>query len=166
MNWFDVLKNPQLVQRQRRVMKPIDIQKPFKRVKEDDKNCYDEFVRIYEKTKNLFPNAKKTEVENDTYEYAYGKTVISLAGGFPPKGEIPDEVFCEAIKLYKNIPLISGAHSDIIKNHYIEAAKNNDLHYIAIWKGDYSKGIAHAYIQIFGDKSLDQNIDGWRGSFI
>ena len=166
MNWFDVLKEQTSVQSQRQGMKPIDIQKPFKRVKEDESDCYDEFVRIYEKTKNSFPNAKKTEIENNTNEYSYGKTVISLAGEVPQRGEIPDEVFCEAIKLYKSIDDSFSPRSDIIKNYYIEAAKHNDIHYIAIWRGDYAKGIANAYIQIFGDKSLDQNIDGWKGSFI
>tara|TARA_R100001510_G_scaffold46525_1_gene43497 strand:+ start:1478 stop:1987 length:510 start_codon:yes stop_codon:yes gene_type:complete len=169
MTWFDILKDSELVQSQRQGMKPIDIQKPFKRVKEDKSDCYDEFVRIYEKTKNSFPNARKTKVDNNTKEYFYfDKTMISLSGEIPQRGEIPDEVFCETIKLYKSIEDLASGKT--LENHYIEVAKYNDMHYMAIWKGDYSEGVADAYIQIvvdvFGGKSLNQNIGLWRGSFI
>ena len=66
MNWFEILKNPVLVQRQKQRMKPIDIQKPFKRVKEEEdctQKIIDEFERLcqkfYGKTgdKREYPNA-------------------------------------------------------------------------------------------------------------
>lgn len=170
MDWFNILKNPELVQGQRQGMKPIDIQKPFKRVKEDESNCYDEFVRIYEKTKNSFSNAEETQVINHPRDngngYYYDKTFLELWGKIPQRGEIPDEVFCEAIKMYKSIEDLSSGK--MLENHYIEVAKEDDMHYILIWKGDYARGSADAYIEILirGDKSLNQNIDGWKGSFI
>ena len=40
MNWFDILKEQASVQSSRSGMAPIDIQKPFKRVKED-KDCFE-----------------------------------------------------------------------------------------------------------------------------
>lgn len=181
MDWFNILKNPDLVQGQRQGMKPIDIQKPFKRVKEDDKDCYDEFVRIYEKTKNSFPNAEKTEkgirvpgrkVLSDIFYY--DEFEIRFASKIPQKGKIPDEVFCEVIKLYKSIEDESSGM--VFENHYIEAYKDDRVHYIAIWEGDYAAGLADAYIILeefsktevigFGYGSLKQNIDGWKGSFI
>ena len=54
MDWFNILKNPELVQGQRQGIKPIDIQKPFKRVKEED-NC---FQKLYEYLASVFPNKK------------------------------------------------------------------------------------------------------------
>ena len=145
MDWFNILKNPELVQSQRQGMKPIDIQKPFKRVKEDKSDCYDEFVRIYEKTKNSFPNARKTGVQDNRNLYWYGKTLLSLRGNIPKRGKIPDEIFCEVIKLYKGIE--DSSSGMVFKNHYIEAAKFNDIHQIVIWREDRPIGIADAYIE-------------------
>ena len=171
MNWFHLLKVQRQTQRQGVSARQKDEEFVFE--DDDESDCYDEFVRIYEKTKNSFPNAKKTEKEDNMIEYSYDKTEIVLAFGVPQRGEIPDEVFCEAIKKYKSIEDYTSG--EMLENHYIEVAKEDDMHYIAIWMKDFSENSADAYIQIVsefvfedevGIKSFNQNIDGWRGSFI
>ena len=168
MNWFHLLKVQRQTQRQGVSARQKDEEFIFE--DDDESDCYDEFVRIYEKTKNSFPNARKTKKEDNVIEYSYDKIEIALAFGVPQKGKIPDEVFCEAIKMYKSIEdLASGK---MLENHYIEVAKEDDTHYIAIWIKDYSENTADAYIQmvtynrLYEDgESLDQNIDGWKGEF-
>ena len=180
MDWFRLLKVQ--TQTQRQGFRLDDKDEDY--VLEDESDCYDEFVRIYEKTKNSFPNAEKTQMglrlpgRGDlSHIFYYGEFAIFLESEIPKKGEIPDEVFCEVIKLYKGIE--DSSSGMVFKNYYIEALKKDDTHYIIIWKGEYARGEADALIILadyFVSKSggfitnneghLNQNIDGWRGSFI
>lgn len=72
MNWFEILKEAKTVQSQRQGMAPIDIQKPFKRVKEEE-NCrqkiIDEFQIICQKLHGE-PAKKIYSGRNEIYELA------------------------------------------------------------------------------------------------
>lgn len=52
MNWFDILKDQKLQGKTQTGMAPIDIQKPFKRVKEEEdctQKIIDEYIRLCQK---------------------------------------------------------------------------------------------------------------------
>tara|TARA_S200002703_G_scaffold158006_1_gene167270 strand:+ start:810 stop:1340 length:531 start_codon:yes stop_codon:yes gene_type:complete len=176
MNWFDILKEQASVQSSRAGMAPIDIQKPFKRVKEDESDCYDKFVKIYEKTKNSFPNAKYVKHDQvgdeQQFIYHYNEFRMYFTSIIPKKGKIPDKVFCDAIKTYKEITA-SRFKKDSIENYAVYITKEEDIHYIDILNN--TKETLEASIIIDADHpysgkgiipDINGNIDGWRGSFI
>ena len=61
MNWIDILKRQEVAQTSQTAMSPIDIQKPFKRVK--DKGCYEKFVEIAKKVQASFPKRREVKTE-------------------------------------------------------------------------------------------------------
>ena len=70
MNWFEILKEAKTVQSQRQGMAPIDIQKPFKRVKEEEdctQKIIDEFLRLCQKFYGKSPD--KREDPDAVYYY-------------------------------------------------------------------------------------------------
>ena len=102
MDWFNILKNPELVQGQRQGMKPIDIQKPFKRVKEND--CFNKLIAFVE---SRFEFETRDPRKNGGFLAHYNKNYFGdtddkkppeyLLIGFNP--EIPDDVYCTVLKV-------------------------------------------------------------------
>jgi len=174
MDWFRLLKVQ--TQTQRQGFRLDDKDEDY--VLEDESDCYDEFVKIVEKTKNSFPNAKYVK-ENQkpiyafvgNYAYNYGEFVVYFESLIPKKGEIPDKVFCEAFKTYKEIA-DSGLRSSKFGDYSIRAAKWDDIHYIDIYVTNTQQLEAYINIDIEARvgyshyEKLNRNIDGWRGSLI
>jgi len=110
MTWFDILKNSELVQSQRQGMKPIDIQKPFKRVKEED-DCFNKLIAFVE---SRFEFETRDPRKNGGFLAQYHKNYFVepnenpleyLFIGFNP--EIPDEMYCLVLEALK----VSISHS-------------------------------------------------------
>ena len=182
MNWFSLLK----VQRQTQRQGVSARQKDEEFIFEDEDDCYDEFIRIYENIKNFFPNAirepDKVPEGQEGFSYTYDKFVVYSQALIPKKGEVPDEAFCAAIELYKNAKSESLYQS--FKNYDIWVIKNSSEHTIKIFlENSISDAVAFisldAYEREFIDGAygppssaentlynIDQNIDGWRRSFI
>ena len=112
MTWFNILKNPELFQGQRQGMKPIDIQKPFKRVKEND--CFNKLIAFVEsrfefEAKDSYLTYDKPMGELD--EYQYHKNYFTSPNKDMPeylflrfyygKTSIPDDVYCTVLKVLK-----------------------------------------------------------------
>ena len=180
MNWFSILKT--LAQSQRQGFRLDDKDEDY--VLEDESDCYDEFVRIYENIKNFFPNAirepDKLVLEGaEAFSYAYDKFVVYSHALIPKKGEIPDELFCKAIETYKNAKYqtfllpFEGYSITVIKNHSEHSISIYDdregVAWIALdaWEREFIDGAygppSSAQNIIY---NIDQNIDGWRGSLI
>ena len=171
MNWFNILKNAGLAQRQRQGISARQKDEDFVFEDDDESDCYDEFVKIVEKTKNSFPNAKYVKhdqksfkgIKEDKFVYYYDKFRMYFVSIIPKKGKIPDKVFCEAIKTYKETTNVNS--NDTIENYHISTTKHNDIHYIDIFS-DTEEVAASITIDADASIPISQNIDGWRGSFI
>ena len=61
MSWINILKRQEVAQTSQTGMAPIDIQKPFKRVK--DKGCYEKFVEIAKKVQASFSKSREVSHE-------------------------------------------------------------------------------------------------------
>lgn len=144
MNWFDVLKNSELVQSQRQGMKPIDIQKPFKRVK-DKSDCYDEFAAMTKRVMASFPNASELHKykgnRGEHREYSYGDFYIRVDYQLEEKGKIPDKIYCAAIEFFKSLPkLTEGGYTSEKKviGDYLIAAQKRGTFYVLLLEGTKS----------------------------
>ncbi len=147
MNWFEILKEAKTVQSQRQGMAPIDIQKPFKRVK--DKGCYEKFVEIAKKVQASFPKSRETkpEVIVNSGSRWHGANVMNFyytepntednffihtAVKIPPKGDVPDEIYCKAIEMFKNLRPPSGDIVEEVGNYLITCFKKGTIYQIEI----------------------------------
>lgn len=85
MNWFEILKEAKTVQSQRQGMAPIDIQKPFKRVKEEEdcrQKIIDEFQRICQKVYGKSPKIIHDSDESTMYQVLLPETDDAPLGSF------------------------------------------------------------------------------------
>ena len=104
MNWFNILKNAKTVQSQRQGMSPIDIQKPFKRVKEEEdcrQKIIDEFTRICQKLYGKSPKIIHNSDTTTMYEVLLPETDDAPLGSFDatlnikyPQNDAEKKAFC------------------------------------------------------------------------
>jgi|TARA_R100000406_G_scaffold45883_1_gene30822 hypothetical protein len=104
MDWFNILKNPELVQGQRQGMKPIDIQKPFKRVKEND--CFNKLIAFVESRFEFEFKHSYDSPMGKLDEYQYHKNYFTSPNENMPEylflrfyANIPDDVYCTVLKV-------------------------------------------------------------------
>tara|TARA_S200002703_G_C3798474_1_gene246670 strand:+ start:126 stop:710 length:585 start_codon:yes stop_codon:yes gene_type:complete len=192
MSWINILKRQEVAQTSQTGMAPIDIQKPFKRVK--DKGCYEKFVEIAKKVQASFSKSREVshEVINSflsgehqanvmNFYYTEPNTkdnfYIHTAVKIPPKGEIPDEVYCKAIELLKKIKW-GFEMSDEIGEYFLLAEKLGNSCLIEIGPESFA-GLVHdkpktALILVshhFEDEErsreysskLEEKFDNWSG---
>jgi len=103
MNWFDILKEQTSVQSSRSGMAPIDIQKPFKRVKEED--CYKkllEYISSHAKSDGF--------IEERENHYSIGKNETGPFSGYLYKpdymkaenyADLDDKYYCSILQTFK-----------------------------------------------------------------
>ena len=190
MSWINILKRQEVAQTSQTGMAPIDILKPFKRVK--DKGCYEKFVEMAKRVQASFPKSKEVETDvivnrasrwhqANVMNFYYTEPnpednfYIHTAVKIPPKGDVPDEVYCRAIELYKSRARIPIIEEDI-GEYEIQMYKGGDLHKIEIApKGakyqvpDTALILVAYYFQDderFYEKSdkLNEKFDNWSGS--
>jgi len=85
LTWFNVLKEQTSVQSSRSGMAPIDIQKPFKRVKEEEdcrQKIIDEFTRICQKVYGKSPKIIHDNDKATMYEVLFPETDDAPLGSF------------------------------------------------------------------------------------
>tara|TARA_R100000805_G_C3597005_1_gene98021 strand:+ start:379 stop:825 length:447 start_codon:yes stop_codon:yes gene_type:complete len=127
MDWFNILKNPELVQRQRQGMKPIDIQKPFKRVKEED-NCFEKLKAFF----NSRVNSPMDEHEGMLIWQTPSYDDFGIINDFHP-----DEYYCRTMKWIEE----KLANHDKNVDHRFE---DSDLSYR--FTSNYTYGHFSAYV--------------------
>lgn len=96
MNWFDILKEQTSVQSSRSGMAPIDIQKPFKRVKEED-DCFEQLKKYIS---SFFGGASPKKLDFggrlDNFEWKNDEDAAFITKG--NNRPVPDEFFCRGKK--------------------------------------------------------------------
>ena len=191
MSWINILKRQEFAQTSQTGMAPIDIQKPFKRVK--DKGCYEKFVEIAKKVQASFPKSKEVKTEDITnsairwhqanvMNFYYTEPnpednfYIHTGVKIPPKGDIPDEVYCRAIEMFKSMAGKKHAEEEI-GEYVIDIFKDGSLQFIEINpKGALYVGPISAVILVahyFQDEErfyesvdkLNEKFDNWSGFF-
>lgn len=127
MNWFNVLKEQTSVQSSRSGMAPIDIQKPFKRVKEED-DCYEKLKAFFD---SRLESPKYESEEMLIWETpSYDDFAIIVESH-------PDEYYCKAKKWIEE----KIANHDKNVNHHFE---DSDLRYR--FSSDYRYSNFYAYV--------------------
>tara|TARA_R100000734_G_C3297423_1_gene88441 strand:- start:152 stop:736 length:585 start_codon:yes stop_codon:yes gene_type:complete len=114
LNWFDILKNARLAQRQRQGFKLDDKDEAY--VLEEDDDCRKEFIKIAEKVKNSFPSSETilkyshNESRGSAYSsiHKYDGFDVEVTIYIANEGEIPDDAYCKAIEDFKALRPPSG----------------------------------------------------------
>ena len=127
MDWFNILKNSELVQGQRQGMKPIDIQKPFKRVKEDD-SCFEKLKAFFDSRLESPKFESKKMLIWETSSHDDFAIIVESH---------PDEYYCKAKKWIEE----KIANHDKNVDHRFE---DSDLSYR--FSSDYRYNNFYAYV--------------------
>ena len=127
MNWFNILKEQASVQSSRSGMAPIDIQKPFKRVREED-DCFEKLKAFFD---SLLESPKSESNGMLIWETpSYDDFAIIVESH-------PDEYYCKAKKWIEE----KIANHDENVNHVFE---DSNLEYR--FTSDYRHGHFYAYV--------------------
>ena len=181
MNWFNILKEAKTVQSQRQGMKPIDIQKPFKRVKEEEKKkkkIIDEFSRICQKIYGESPKIIHNSDTTTMYEVLLPETDDAPLGSFDatlnikyPQNDADKKAFClfydkfsKGKSFFPTMPdRFSTSNEEKLevgpKNYFTawrqsRRTKNNLFIYAASlydYTSDMTKNLAEIYIHTIGE---------------
>ena len=195
MNWFDILKNAGLSQRQRQGISARQKDEDFVFEDEDEDDCYNEFLDIIDKVMASFSNStikrwhqgEKSQIA--TFEY--DDFFILVDSIIAEKGKIPDEVYCAAIEMAKIQhrgrksvrPTSTSSHHKHVGDYFVRSVKNQDVYSILIYshKEPHSPSLRSTFevklnvknpddergysSAIDTEYSLHQDFDNWRGFF-
>ena len=171
MNWFNILKDAKTMQGQRQGFRLDDKDEDY--VLEDDDDCYKQFVKIAEKVRASFPNGEKKHVDGPIADYDYDNFRIETSINIVPKGQLPDEAYCEVIELFKRLTTNDGEENLSIESHYY-AQRYNSAYTIMIsnypeekWDKNKSSYIDVRIVARIGEEvpTLEDNFDNWSGFF-
>jgi hypothetical protein len=129
MNWFDVLKNAGLAQRQRQGISARQKDEEFIFEDEDDEDCLKELKTYVSNVLNKF----KPEFEINEWKEKHRTFVLEASTSTtkrPPKiskrfyiqQNIPDEIYCDLLNLLKKIDFDNSIHK--IHNTKLNSIKN------------------------------------------
>ena len=173
MNWFNILKNAGLAQRQRQGFRLDDKDEDY--VLEDDDDCYEQFVKIAEKVKASFPNGEKKggSLIERWIDYDYDNFRIETAINILPKGALPDEAYCKAIEIFKRLTTNDGEEGQETEPYYY-AQRFDGLYRIMVseypeagFDKEKSSFIEVRIVSRIGEEvpTLEDNFDEWSGFF-
>lgn len=180
MNWINILKRQEVAQTSQTGMAPIDIQKPFKRVKQD-KKCYDEFVEIAERVKSSFPNSKKGRqnakaAEGEYSTFYYDDFYIDVLINIADEGVFPDEIYCKIISEFKRVSNYSYDYhySNVFKKYKLYFERSGPRFTISIENdGEHDDSDPASIIAVlctdefteYRHHRLRKEFDNWSGFF-
>ena len=109
MNWFNILKNTGLAQRQRQGISSRQKDEDFV-FEDEDSTCRDKLIELYQKALNSFPDGKRKDVRGGSdehydlkmshiFEYEGGEVVIGIK--IPNEGVLPDDVYCRILNAFE-----------------------------------------------------------------
>ena len=195
MNWFDILKNAGLAQRQQQGISARQKDEDFVFEDEDENDCYNEFLGIIDKVMASFPNSAinrwRQAERSESSEFKYDDFLVSVDAVIAEKGKIPDEVYCAAIEMAKIQhqgrksvrPTDTGYQGKYVGDYFVRSTKNQEIYFITISPKErqqddlVSKIIIRLYVPdgegdyklAYRNKdkeySLHKDFDNWRGLF-
>jgi len=195
MNWFDILKNAGLAQRQRQGISARQKDEDFVFEDDDEDDCYNEFLDLIDKVMASFPNStikrwhqsEKSEIATLEYDdfFILADSIIA------EKGKIPDEVYCAAIEMAKIQhrgrrsvrPTSASSQGKYVGDYFVRSVMNQEKYAILIhsYKEPHSPSLRSTFMldlsvknpddergyssAIDTEYSLHKDFDNWRGFF-
>ena len=145
MNWFDILKNAGLSQRQRQGISARQKDEDFVFEDEDEDDCYNEFLDLIDKVMASFSNSTinhwHQSEHQQTAKFEYDDFFIRVESIIAEKGKIPDEVYCAAIEMAKIQhrgrksvrPTSTGYQGKYVGDYFVRSVKNQEVYSIVIY---------------------------------
>ena len=107
MNWFDILKNAGLAQRQRQGISARQKDEDFV-FEDEDSTCRDKLIELYQKALNSFPDGKRTDIDKNDKEYdlrirhkfEYDEGVVEVRILLPHEGVLRDDAYCRLLNVF------------------------------------------------------------------
>jgi len=127
MNWFDVLKNAGLTQRQRQGISARQRDEDFV-FEDEDSTCRDKLIKLYQKAVNSFPDGKRRDKNQNhkdydfkmLHEFAYEGGVVEVRFAIPNEGVLPDDVYCRLLNVFERIEKAGPGNGGGVGYDYID----------------------------------------------